>query len=87
MSSMVQKTNKAVEDVLSILKDAQIDYSPLNYYYTPITPYPRSITPKAKEPIKKMDLSDFQAMIYIHIPFCSRRCTFCPFFSLMMNQN
>ena len=84
MIYMGQKTNENVEAVLSILKDAQIDYSPLNYYYTPITPYPRSITPQAKEPLN-VDLSDFQVMVYIHIPFCSRRCTFCPFF-LDVNQ-
>ena len=84
MIYMGKKTNENVEAVLSILKDAQIDYSPLNYYYTPIPPYPRSITPKAKEPLN-VDLSDFQVMVYIHIPFCSRKCTFCPFF-LDVNQ-
>jgi len=85
MIYMGQKTNENVETVLSMLKDAQIDYSPLNYYYTPITPYPRSITPKVKEFPKSFDISDFQVMVYIHIPFCSRRCTFCPFF-LDVNQ-
>ena len=78
---MSDKKDLFVEELLNMFKQAKIDYSPLTYYYTPVTPYPRSIMTKTTTFEKGMDLTNFQVMIYIHIPFCSRRCTFCPFFS------
>lgn len=67
---------------MDILQEAGIDYNPALYYYTPITMYPRSISPNGffgKDEVLP-DLTGFKTMFYVHTPYCSTRCTFCPFY-------
>lgn len=67
--------------VLGIIERADIVYDCTTYCYTLAAPYPRSIIPLVKTLPDNLDFSDIQTTFYIHIPFCSRKCTFCPFFS------
>jgi oxygen-independent coproporphyrinogen-3 oxidase len=56
-------------------------YDQMTYYYTPPTMYPRSLTPEvnATQIVPLEDLSVDRAVVYVHIPVCTTRCTFCPF--------
>ncbi len=58
-----------------------INYSQATHCHTPLTMYPHSLTPLvgSKKVRLPHDLSNYNAMLYIHIPFCTARCTFCPF--------
>lgn len=43
--------------------------------------YPRSVTPvRQSGSSEQADLSQFNTMFYVHIPYCTTRCTFCPFY-------
>lgn len=68
------------ESVINIINNSKITYNPTTCCYTPALLYPKSITPLSDPTPFKFDLTDFKIMFYIHIPFCSRRCSFCPFF-------
>ena len=70
-----------VSDLVDRLNVDGIEYTPVTYYYTPLTMYPRSLTPMASSnPAQSFALSDSETMFYVHIPFCTARCTFCPFY-------
>ncbi len=71
--------NNNISSILHILDDAKVDYNPTTYYYTPTTPIPRSLTSQ-NFVLDVTDISCFDTVVYVHIPFCSRRCSFCPFF-------
>jgi len=69
-----------IDNAFKILNRSKIDYSPATCCFTPALPYPRSLTPLACSKPGEFDLTGYQLIFYIHIPFCSRRCTFCPYF-------
>ncbi len=56
-------------------------YNQMTYYYTPPTMYPRSLTPEVDTARVTLpsDLSADCSVVYVHIPYCTVRCTFCPF--------
>lgn len=71
----------AVDDVDEFFESGKIGYDQQVYYYTPLTAYPRSLTPLvAGDPYPVPgDLSEYRTQLYFHTPFCTARCTFCPF--------
>ncbi len=71
---------EVVDKVTEFLSTHNIQYDPTTYYYSPLTGYPRSITPKTINPTLITDLSEHQTLVYIHTPNCTERCTFCPFY-------
>jgi len=82
MSSILTSGKEGVVNgLVEKLREFKVEYSPINYYYTPLTMYPRSLTP-----IRQLDsnnhkgLAGFNTMFYVHIPYCTTRCTFCPFY-------
>ena len=65
-----------VSGLVQKLSESGLDYNPVSYYYTPLTMYPRSVTPVSQSDSNEhMDLSGFNTMFYVHIPYCTTRCT------------
>ncbi len=60
------------------------DFSPAGVHYPPITNYPPIAQEKAYENFEEVDKGKFD--VYVHIPFCHRRCLFCHYPSLY-NRN
>ncbi len=70
-----------VQEITSYLEDRNANFAPNEYYYTPITMHPRSLSsPVNNFTLPESDFSETRTMFYFHIPFCSTRCTFCPFY-------
>lgn len=51
------------------------DFSPAGVHYPPITNYPDCPQEKAYENFEEEEKGKFD--VYVHIPFCHRRCLFC----------
>lgn len=51
------------------------DFSPAGVHYPPITNYPDCPQEKAYEGFEEEERGKFD--VYVHIPFCHRRCLFC----------
>ena len=82
MSLLKKDWEKRANAVNKILRGAGIEYTPAIHFYTYAGRIPKSIIEKNSD-VPNMDLSDYHAIIYIHIPFCTRKCSFCPFFSVV----
>ncbi len=61
--------------------------NPLTYYFT-ITYPPLSIaeTISEKDVFHNLRIDKKKIALYFHIPFCSRKCIFCPYFSIVPND-
>jgi oxygen-independent coproporphyrinogen III oxidase len=68
-----------IDHILKLFYEEKINYSPKNYWYASVSPYPRRLMSFNKKNIN-LNLKEFKVMIYIHTPYCTRKCTFCPFF-------
>lgn len=66
-------------DAAAIVEDAGIDLNPITHYYTPVTLFPRSVTP-AHGGAPDLNLSKIPSMFYVHTPVCTAACSFCPFY-------
>jgi coproporphyrinogen III oxidase-like Fe-S oxidoreductase len=75
-----ERWEAAKRTALWVIERSGIDYSPNTSCFTPGAPYPRSTTPPGATPAVP-DLSAMVTSIYVHIPYCSRKCSFCPFFA------
>lgn len=65
---------------LEVIERSGIRYSPVTTCFTPGAPYPRSTTPPGALPAAP-DLRDFATTFYVHVPYCTRTCSFCPFYT------
>lgn len=78
---LTERRKNTVSGLVGKLSEFGIGYNPVNYYYTPLTMYPRSLTPvRQSNSWEQIDMSGFNTMFYVHIPYCTTRCTFCPFY-------
>lgn len=82
---LINKSIDILEDKINIRKfwEAGFRRDPTKYYFA-VTYPPVTLAKKVSE---KDIFSDFNAKnkkvaLYFHIPFCSRKCTFCPYFSI-----
>lgn len=79
---LTKKRIEMVSQLDTLLSSLNVDYRQDNHYFFPrVPPYPRSlgIRNEDNEQLNWSDLSGYKTRIYIHIPYCTRRCTFCPY--------
>lgn len=84
-ANLIIKSIKKLESEINIRKlwNAGFHRDPTKYYFA-VTYPPITLAKKIseKEIFSNCALKGKKIALYFHIPFCSRKCTFCPYFSI-----
>ncbi|MBU4285211.1 coproporphyrinogen III oxidase family protein [Patescibacteria group bacterium] len=85
-TNLIIKSIKKLESEINIRKLWNVGFhrDPTKYYFA-VTYPPVTLAKKIseKEIFSGYSLKGKKVALYFHIPFCSRKCTFCPYFSIV----